>query len=201
MLRLNKKYKFAAAIIAQLAIIGLLVIFKWLILNNGVEITLKVLPRDPRDVLRGDYVKLEYNISRLPERLLSKNKAGDFRAGRSIYVLLQRGGDGIWRARSASYSRPQTAEGQALIKGRLRSKSCRPAMPRPTNKEFEVRPELKTKTFCYLRVDYGIEEYYVPEGRGVEINRRGQEMSAKVKVDKAGRAVLERLYVNGHPWP
>ncbi len=201
MLRLNKKYKFAAAIIAQLAIIGLLVIFKWLILNNGVEITLKVLPRDPRDVLRGDYVKLEYNISRLPERLLSKNKAGDFRAGRNIYVLLQRGGDGIWRARSVSYSRPQTVDGQVVIKGRLRSKSCRSAMPRTANKEFEALPELKIKTSCYLRVDYGIEEYYVPEGRGVEINRRDQEMSAKVKVDKAGRAVLERLYVNGHPWP
>ncbi len=36
------------------------------VLRDGREITLKVEPVDPRDLLRGDYVSLCYEISRIP---------------------------------------------------------------------------------------------------------------------------------------
>jgi uncharacterized membrane-anchored protein len=49
---------------------------------------LRTMPVDPRDLLRGDYIILGYEISRLPERY----KDDELPEGR-VYVLLKQDGD------------------------------------------------------------------------------------------------------------
>ena len=62
-----------AAIVLALAQIGFL---SWMIagraaiLRNGQEVLLKVEPIDPRDLLRGDYVRLGYEIRNVPVKLV-----------------------------------------------------------------------------------------------------------------------------------
>lgn len=60
-------------------------------LRSGEEIVLKTVPVDPRDVLRGDYVVLRYEISSA-ER---DDQDPFLRAGQAVYVALERQG-GEW---------------------------------------------------------------------------------------------------------
>jgi uncharacterized membrane-anchored protein len=52
-----------------------------------------------------------------------------------------------------------------------------------------------------LRVEYGIESYFVPEGKGLEIDSQqwtGRErVDVKVVVDKYGNAVIKSLLIDG----
>lgn len=57
------------------------------------------------------------------------------------------------------------------------------------------------ETIKELRVDYGIESYFVPEGRGMDIEKAQQtgktEVDAKVIIDKYGNAVIKSLLIDG----
>lgn len=73
----------------------------------GQTISLRVRPVDPRDFFRGDYVILNYDISRMDPK-------GDGGWGRPVYVAVEPDADGRhWRGISASYERP--AAGTYLI--------------------------------------------------------------------------------------
>ena len=52
--------------LAQIGFLGWIIAGRAAVLRDGREITLKVEPVDPRDLLRGDYVSLYYEISRIP---------------------------------------------------------------------------------------------------------------------------------------
>jgi uncharacterized membrane-anchored protein len=51
-----------------------------------------------------------------------------------------------------------------------------------------------------VHVVYGIEQYFVAEGRGATFDPRAGTAAAHVVVDRAGQAVVEQLYVAGRPW-
>ena len=71
-MKLHARYLVAIAIVAAVVLIGVLgsmIMGRAAILRDGREIVLEVLPVDPRDLLRGDYVRLDYNISSLPIEL------------------------------------------------------------------------------------------------------------------------------------
>ena len=48
-----------------------MVVDRTLLLKNGREIVLPIVPVDPRDLFRGEYVRLGYDISTVPAMLLS----------------------------------------------------------------------------------------------------------------------------------
>ena len=51
-----------------------------------------------------------------------------------------------------------------------------------------------------LRVEYGIEQYFVPEGRGRAIERLPHDtLRVEVALDDAGRPAIRRLVVDGQP--
>src|SRR5690606_35209140 len=53
------------AFLLQTALVAWLIVDRALLIKNGREVRLAVVPVDPRDLLRGDYVILSYPISRL----------------------------------------------------------------------------------------------------------------------------------------
>jgi uncharacterized membrane-anchored protein len=76
-------------------------------LMTGDTISLHVRPVDPRDVFRGDYVVLSYDVNRM-------NPTGVGGWGRPVYVTLEPEADGRhWRGVTASYQRP--AGGKYLL--------------------------------------------------------------------------------------
>lgn len=125
------------------------------ILRSGTEVVLEVRPIDPRDLLRGDYVVLGYNITSVPVSLFSEPPTGeDRRREKTVFVRLAPGEDGIWQAVAARYGEPpaaQLGQGEVDIKGTTRG---------------SWRLDGRT-----IDVNYGIERFYVPEGEGRAIEQ------------------------------
>lgn len=67
---------------------------------SGQEIVLRTVPVDPRDLFRGNYVRLRYEVNEAP-----MPDVGVPRVGREVFVQLQRRGD-VWQAVDTRYSPP-----------------------------------------------------------------------------------------------
>jgi uncharacterized membrane-anchored protein len=164
----------AAAFAVQLVIIGSVIAGPLVTSMSGQTVHLRVAPVDPRDPLRGDYVAVGYDISTLHESADVKLKKGQ-----DVWMPLRPNG-AEWTAVEPVFTRQPTAAdlkgvgASAAIKGRVSS--------------------LKPRT-----VDYGIDRYFVPEGKGRVFPTGSVIVEAKLGRD--GTPVLQRLYVNGRVWP
>ncbi len=152
---------FAALVALQaLVLVGGAVAEEWR-LARGDDVVLRTMPVDPRDLFRGDYVVLAYEISEF--------HAQGVEPGDVVFVELAER-DGIWRAVRLHRRPPES--GATFIRGEVR----RPGW-----------------------IEYGIEAYFVPEGRGWEIES-GRNVDVAVSIDRAGRARIRYLIVDGRRW-
>lgn len=158
--------KYVIAIIAiWLVIIAFMVGSNEYTLITGREVLLKTAPVDPRDLFRGDYVILNYDINRV------KYPGKHFKRGETVYVLLKEK-DGYAEAKYITANKPE--KNQLFITGKVKYASS-----------------------STVQLDYGIENYFVPEGEGKKIERlRGKELSVKVSIDKNGRAKIKELVIH-----
>ncbi len=148
------------------------------ILENGQIVRLQVRPIDPRDIFRGDYVILAYNISQLDPVLLGSNET--YEKNDTVYVGLVESDDGFWRARSIQRALPDAVNGTVFISGRIR-----------------YRTGLTANQSVFIK--FGIESYFVPEGEGREIEdaRNDHEVIILAAVAANGRAAIKGLIVDG----
>ena len=168
-----------AAFLLQTALLAWMIVDRAMLLTNGREVRLAVLPVDPRDLLRGDFVVLAYEISRIDTDAVEGDDAFGWQD--TIYVSLEKIADG-WQV--ASVWREAPASG-LFLKGTITDLSsgedCAGAAP------------------CLdLGVDYDLERFFVPEGEGRELEtlRNDQRVSVDVAVADDGRAALKRLLVD-----
>jgi uncharacterized membrane-anchored protein len=175
-----RNHKMAAAVLAALVQCGILFYMiqsRASILKNGTEVVLKTEPIDPRDLLRGDYVTLGYSISSFPASEIDGGT--DKRADESspIYVALKKDADGIWvKSRASVAPIADLKPEEVLITGRSL---------------YGFTP----KSSDTVRVNYGIERFYVPEGEGraIEAERNERRIDAVIMVSAKGRAQMKRL--------
>jgi uncharacterized membrane-anchored protein len=150
-------------IILMLQIFGLVSLYAYhlSIEKTGKTYLLKAEPVDPRDLLSGDYVALQYTISTLPDRF-------DI-SGFNIptYVTLQPIGT-LWEIGDVNETPPNGDV--PYLKGRASGR----------------------------QISYGIERYYVPEGKGKQVPR---DLYAEIVIQPGGTAQLKKLYSDGKPWP
>ena len=148
-------------------------------LNASQVVTLKIVPVDPRDIFRGDYVILNYEISRLDVKLL--NGEDKFSSGDTAYVALRKEA-ALWKAVSISIKPQASSPDVAVIKATVRF------MDEPS----ETSP-------VFVNLDYGIESYFVPQGTGhaIEDEARKGELSADIAIDGDHRAAIKALRRNG----
>ncbi|WP_139925334.1 GDYXXLXY domain-containing protein [Hymenobacter sp. DG01] len=133
----------------------------------GRTITLRTSPVDPRDLLYGDYVNLRYSVSELPGRLWKGTTLP--RRHQPAYVLLEPRPDGTYEAVAAFPEKPATTGRQAVLRGSVQDVWRRG-----------------------LRLRYGLERYYVPEGEGRQLERR-QSLRVQVSVAPWGQARITRV--------
>lgn len=148
------------------------------ILANGTPVTLKTVPVDPRDLLRGEYVVLAYDFSALDTALITgewPTEAGD----QTLYVALVPDADGTWHAAEASFFPLIPSEGRVIIR----------SLP------FRFEPSAEKPSV--LRADYGLERYYVPEGEGkaLEEARNGSRILVEARVLEDGSSRIASLRV------
>lgn len=101
----------AAVLIAllQVAFLGWTIVSRAAVLRDGTEVTLKVEPVDPRDLLRGDYVRLGYGIGQVRVSLLRQPPSpGRDLSGVPLWLRMQRKSDGSWEPVSATIDEPDS---------------------------------------------------------------------------------------------
>jgi uncharacterized membrane-anchored protein len=168
-----------AVALAQIAFLGWMIAGRAAILRNGQEILLKVEPVDPRDLLRGDYVRLGYEIGSVPVALIADRPAEGSVEGGPIHVRLRKQDDGLWRAVSAS----------------LGEKPPAPPDPGDVDIRGRIQGNASLAEGGSISVDYGLERFYVPEGEGKAIERdmRVRSFSIKAAVGADGTAQIKAL--------
>lgn len=143
---------------------------------TGTEILLKTVPVDPRSLFRGNYARLNYDISRIAAAEFAPHeesaaRSGDYaapqlRTGEVVYVRLHRGENRLYEFAGAQLTRP---EGGIFIRGRVR--------------DFwhAEQPE--------YHVEYGIEAFFAPQKKALELERQLADSAVAVlKVSKNGSA-------------
>jgi uncharacterized membrane-anchored protein len=176
---------FGAAALVQFALLALMVIDRIQILRNGTEVTLQTRAIDPRDLLRGDYVVLGYDISQLPAGALLNRPAGARKP--EVFVKLAPNRDGVFEPVSVHAEAVTVANPEVLIRGRvLYGATCGP----------------RYNAFCdKLTVRYNLESYFVPEGEGKKLEqaRNQRKLMVVAAVLPSGRAAIKRLLLDGEP--
>ncbi len=147
-------------------------------LNSAPPVLLETRPVDPRDMLRGDYVILSYDISQFPLTMIQPPVTTVAPGGSPIYVVLERRGE-FHKAVSASMTFPPAQPGQTVIRGVV---------------QHSWQPSNSTNPT--VRVEYGLERYYVPEGTG---NLQGK-LTVEAAVPKSGKAIIKQVFVDGKPY-
>jgi uncharacterized membrane-anchored protein len=179
MIRRIGLWGFALAFAAQAGLLVYMLGARASMLASGTEIRLPVIPVDPRDFLRGDYVILSYPMSRLNAAELEGDNEFNYYA--PIFVELAQDGE-VWKAAALHATAP---EGKTYIRGLV------------TN---SIRPDTCKDTTCNVYdVEYNLEKFFVPEGEGLELEklRNDQRIQVDVVVGDSGRATLKRLRVDG----
>lgn len=156
-------------ILAQLAVLCGMIVMQMIPLASGTVVWLKVIPVDPRDMFRGDYVILSYDMSRPSTEMMASPQPGEPTLANEIYVTLVPDADGKHH-RADQYLRERPLSG-LYITGRQTS---------------------------WGRIEYGIESFYVQEGTGLKYEEavRTGTLSAEVAISSQGQAGLKSLQIN-----
>jgi hypothetical protein len=117
---------FALAGAIQVALIAVMVYDRVRVLREGSEVTLQTRPVDPRDLLRGDYVVLDYEISSLPAGELHNTPSQG--RGTPLFVKLARKDGGVYGALSV-HTEPVADPRPRDLRSELRSQSPRVLRP------------------------------------------------------------------------
>jgi uncharacterized membrane-anchored protein len=139
-------------------------------------VLLKTRPVDPRDVLRGDYMILNYDISRHPAP--TDWPTG---GGATAFVVFE------------------IQDGHAVID------EIRRDAPSPGETRLWAQAEAVEETWgrgtgepSQLRLTYGIEQFFVPEGKGTPSFKT---LEVEASVSPAHRLQIKRVLLDGNPYP
>ena len=135
---------------------------------SGQEIRLKTVPVDPRSMFRGNYVRLNYEIS-----TIDIPRQTDFstpRQGEVVYVKLQPGSDDLYVSAGASFNKPEAG---LYIRGRLQQTGWDTSTP-----PYQAR--------------YGIEAFFAPREKALELEQQLRNGGiAVVMLADNGKAMLK----------
>ncbi len=147
------------------------------ILTDGAEIVLLSRPVDPRDLFRGHYVTMTYDINNLNSCKVDIKH--DFVRGQLVFVQMEEGDKGYWKAVSVSPRPLVSTKTTIILSGYARS-------------SFKAG---ESGRHCRrLRVRYGLEKYFAPKKRAKELEnmRRAVDSGAGKEIE----ALRKRLRKN-----
>lgn len=185
-----------ALLIGQSLFLGAMVWDRVSLLRSENVVTLKTAPVDPRDIFRGDYVILTYDIAQLPLAYLEGDS--DFTSGDTVLVELAQENE-TWKAVSVWHEGHEAAPDDRIIRGRITYMSP-PATTASPGSEGDV-PAPPCSDCSVLNVTYGIESYFVPEGEGRELEniRNDGKLTVDVALGKDGTPAIKQLRIDGDP--
>lgn len=165
--------------LVQIAIVAGLALRQEVRLASGRDVILRVEPIDPRDILRGDYVRLGYTLERLPATVAVEPAV---EAGRPAWLVLALDDDsrpasvvGVLAAPSATLAADQVALRVAWRRtAEAAEEAHRLALPE-------------------------VDRYFVPEGTGpaLEDALRAGTVEVLLRVDGDGAPLIAGILIDG----
>jgi len=189
-LPLSNQKKFYIAFMAQILIILVVIIIKISISGGGTSVLLQIEPVDPKDPLRGDYITYTFpEISEIRSYYYSFKPT----VGKNVFTCLSNSG-GYWLLDSVHEENPKNS-GLICIKGKISSATV--------NNEISSEDYYSGRGNEKINITYGLEQYFIPEGSGSEIDTAFHEGSVEIKVSVSdnGNAVIKGLYIDNKLWP
>ena len=213
---MNVKFKIVLLSIIVLQIVSLVVfvIYQENLKGSGTKIVLQTTPIDPRDLLRGEYVDLRYEISDVTVENVScyrlclgydledssnrPRSRKDFLSsayGETIYILLTKEPyrdetqanllDSSWYVYDISESNSFDNKPEEIESVVVKGR-------------IEEIEEVFTEIDSLIRitVDYGIEQYFLEEGKGL-IVENADDVKVEVTIASNGKAFITDLIVDG----
>jgi len=153
------------------------------ILKYGTKIVLQPAPVDPQSLFQGQYDILSYSINRLDSsKLRNTYPPKEPAEGMNIYVRMEAQPDGqLWQLVDSGLEWPPFVESNQIV----------------------LVGQITSANSSTLRVRYGIEQFFVPEGRGHEIEqitwRNASRLKVEVFVNRVGEARIGRILVDDKP--
>jgi len=173
-------YAVAAVAAIQTAVLSWMVYDRVSVLRSGREMVAEVLPVDPRDLFRGDYVIFGYSFN--SQHIIFP--AG-VRRGDHVYVTLKPKEPGQWEVVKADTVYPATVgAGNFVLRALVEN-----TYPLTDSKQGESSGNVR----------YGIESYFVPEGTGKELETlvTDKKLAAVIAVGANGAAAIKALVIDG----
>jgi uncharacterized membrane-anchored protein len=169
----------AAVALAQTAVLAWMVIDRITLLQTGREIVLPIVPVDPRDLFRGEYVRLAYPAAQVA---LAPADGVPVKRNETLYVTLTKTADGEWRPVEVARTLRREDNPDRIV---LKARSLWDAPIWDRWRGASVR--------------YGIESYFVRQGEGprLEAMARERKLAALVAVDRSGNAAIKGLIIDG----
>ena len=155
----------AGAVVFQVAVLLILIGWRLMALAAGETVLLQVIPIDPRDLMRGEYVILNYEFSRLPsDPLPGLPEEPQERRGRAVFVPLRLAADG--RHHTGGEFLAERPEAGLYLEGQIVGRN---------------------------RIQFGIDSYFVEEGQGkrYEDAIRQGTVSARVSISRGKGSLVE----------
>ena len=153
------------AIAFQVISVAVIALAREIILVTGSPVTLQTAPIDPRDLFRGDYVRLDYLFNKVPVQLLSQQvKNEGIHKGSVVYLKLKQAPGGVYHAEKLALQKPDGL----YLKGHT-------SVDWPSSYYLKNPEKASADEYTRsqpLQVKYGIERYYVEQGKGKAIEKR-----------------------------
>lgn len=183
--KLNRRILLVLAIIAQVSVLFYMSGKREFIHQNGTEVYLRSAPIDPRDPFRGDFVRLCYDVSSVHSSdYKGVEQIESFKDGDIVYAVLAKQSEDVF---GFDYLTDEEVEGAVYIKGRVHSEW-----------RFACGVNISSTT----KVKYGIEQYFVQQGKGIEMEERlGERTGMQVPMElQLGIGGDGTAVIKGHRW-
>jgi len=170
----------AAAFLFQALSLGVMVAMHGYALRWGETLILRVTPADPRHLLLGHYLRLEFSISTADPKIAAE--AG-LATEQVVYAALRKAEDGVWEVAGLHPAMQPFSPERPVLRARL------------------VRVGVNDRG-RRDRLYYGIERYYLDERAAKAMDERLTAGGIQVEVAvsrSTGQAAIRRILVNGEP--
>lgn len=181
----------AIAVLFQTAILAQMVWAQITLLQSPTEAVLRTAPVDPRDIFRGDYVILSYDISTMDGRTVPLDP--DAENGQEVYVVLRTTEPYATPLRTLATPPASLNEDEAVIRGKLTWAN------REGRASMDPICEDGDESCATYFIVYPVDSYFVPEGTGGEIEeyRNERALGVIVALNGDGDAAIKGLMLDG----